>query len=124
MPSGKTIDSNALDHADGVIVGGAWSDLEPNYHEYVFNEAAEGESLEQQLHDVEVSNGGAGKPIKLIIATGGPGVSDGGSKPDWLIDEIANDNYGSTSTKFFSYIDKDTDETSDDSGFLGTNATC
>ena len=111
MPSGKTIDSNALDHADGVIVGGAWSDLEPNYHEYVFNESAEGESLEQQLHDVEVSNGGAGKPIKLIIATGGPGVSDGGSKPDWLIDEIANDNYGSTPTKFFSYIDKDTDET-------------
>jgi hypothetical protein len=107
LPSNVTIDANALNNpkVDGIVIGAAWSDLKPTeLGNYVFNHAARGQSLDEQLAQVEASNGGSGKPMRLAIATGGPGASAGGAKPDWLITKIANDSY--TGGKFFTYLDK------------------
>src|SRR5882724_7227537 len=110
MPSSRTIDPNALNNAnvDGVVIGGEWSDLEPNQGVFVFNVAAHGQSLDSLVQQVEAS----GKPMRLEIATGGPDVkgngpgTSSGSKPHWLITKITNDTY--TGGKFFTYKDSAT----------------
>ena len=112
LPSNLTLDQNAIDNADGVIVGGAWSDLEPTEGNYVFNVAVQGQSLDDLVAQVEASNCGGGQPMRLAIVTGGPGASGNGAhtskgaKPDWLITKITNDTY--TGGKFFTYYDSPT----------------
>ena len=105
LPSNRTLDPSALNNpnVDGAVIGSAWSDLEPSEGNYVFNTAASGQSLDSLLAQVEASNSGAGKPMRLAINTGGPGSSAGGGKPDWLISKITGDSY--TGGKFFSYKD-------------------
>lgn len=58
LPSSVTINQTALDNpnVDGVVVGAAWSDLEPTEGNYVFNIAAQGQSLDSLLAQVEASN--------------------------------------------------------------------
>jgi hypothetical protein len=111
LPSGRSLSDAALNNqnVDGVVVGASWSDLKPTeLGPYVFDHAANGQSLDQLVAAVEA----VGKPMRLSINTGGPGVSgDGpktirGSKPDWLITKIANDSY--TGDKFFTYVDSKT----------------
>jgi hypothetical protein len=110
LPSGRSLSGPALNNqnVDGVVVGASWSDLEPSEGNYVFDTVANGQSLDQLVAAVEA----VGKPMRLSINTGGPGVSGdgpktvGGSKPDWLITKIANDSY--TGDKFFTYVDSKT----------------
>lgn len=112
LPSSQTLDQTAIDNSDGVVIGGAWSDLEPTEGNYVFNVAAHGQSLDAQLAQVEASNGGLGKPMRLAIATGGPDVlgngpgTSKGAKPHWLTTKISADTY--TGGKFFTYKDSAT----------------
>jgi hypothetical protein len=93
FPSGGTIDLPTLENplVDGVVIGQTWSDLEPIQGTYVFNSAAHGQSLDSMIASVELADsqsraaGGPGKWARLSIITGGPGVSAGGAKPDWLV---------------------------------------
>lgn len=112
LPSNATIQPDALNNpkVDGIIVGAVWSDLKPTeLGSYVFDHAARGQSLDEQLAQVEGSNGGGGKPIRVAIVTGGPGASAGGAKPDWLIAKIAGDSYAGG--KFFTYMDNNSQVT-------------
>ncbi len=107
LPSGQTLDVNALTNVnvDGVVIGARWSDLEPSPDTYVFDYAVDGQSLKAQLEAVE----GVGKPMRLAILTGGPGVGGNGpgtskgNKPEWLISMIKSDSY--TARRFFTYYD-------------------